>query len=221
MPEDQNPALPLDSAENYAYFTLPMALNYQRNAYTLWQSAQQTYADPATRDIFTPAAAAAMPTDTLRQKLLKHKLALQPNKQPVIWQTLCTSFTAHFQGDIRTLFSGHNHSVQAIKQYITTHKKAFPYLGGDKILNYWLYVMQAYTDLTYPDRHLITVAPDTHVIQASVRLGLLTPEEAARPDVRPLTAARWSALLSGTTLSPIDVHTPLWLWSRGKFTAQL
>ncbi len=35
MPEDSNPHLNKDSLENYLYFTLPMALNYQRNSYTL------------------------------------------------------------------------------------------------------------------------------------------------------------------------------------------
>ena len=31
MPEDANPNLEKASLENYLYFTLPMALNYQRN----------------------------------------------------------------------------------------------------------------------------------------------------------------------------------------------
>ena len=37
MPEDSNPHLNKDSLENYLYYTLPMALNYQRNSYTLWE----------------------------------------------------------------------------------------------------------------------------------------------------------------------------------------
>ncbi len=39
MPEDENPGFSKDSMENYLYFTLPMALNYQRNSYTLWEAA--------------------------------------------------------------------------------------------------------------------------------------------------------------------------------------
>lgn len=39
MPEDENPALDKLSKENYLYFTLPMALNYRRNSYTLWECA--------------------------------------------------------------------------------------------------------------------------------------------------------------------------------------
>lgn len=38
MPEDENPALDKSSKENYLYFTLPMALNDQRNSYMLWNA---------------------------------------------------------------------------------------------------------------------------------------------------------------------------------------
>ena len=43
MPEDVNPVFEKETLENYLYFTLPMALNYQRNSYTLWENALKTY----------------------------------------------------------------------------------------------------------------------------------------------------------------------------------
>lgn len=54
MPEDANPHFESSSLENYLYFTLPMALNYQRNSYTLWESALKTYTDEETRFVFDP-----------------------------------------------------------------------------------------------------------------------------------------------------------------------
>ena len=45
MPEDSNPHLSKQSIENYNYYTLPMSLNYQRNSYKLWESANQTWND--------------------------------------------------------------------------------------------------------------------------------------------------------------------------------
>ena len=51
MPEDSNPGFPRGSKENYTYFTLPMALNYQRNSYKLWEAAAATSSDPATADV--------------------------------------------------------------------------------------------------------------------------------------------------------------------------
>jgi len=45
MPEDENPGLEKYSLQNYMYFTLPMALNYQRNSYVLWECANRMYKD--------------------------------------------------------------------------------------------------------------------------------------------------------------------------------
>lgn len=221
MPEDENPGLAKSSACSYAYFTLPMALNYQRNSYTLWQNANHSYRDTETQVIFSPKAVKKLEPAVLRALLTKYKVALQPNKQPAIWQTLCTTFTDMFEGDIRNLFSYCGYSAQKTKQYLQQHKKLFPYLCGAKICNYWLYVMQNYTDLRFSDREAISVAPDTHVIQASLKLGLITQEQALKADVQTVVAARWEALLKGTGLQPIDVHTPLWLWSRSKFNIKL
>lgn len=89
MPEDENPALNRSTKENYLYFTLPMALNYQRNSYMLWEGANKAYKDIDTADIFDTKAVVTMDEQQLREKLLKYKVALQPNKQPIIWITLC------------------------------------------------------------------------------------------------------------------------------------
>jgi hypothetical protein len=85
-------------------------------------------------------------------------------------------------------------------------------------LNYWLYVLGDYTGFQFKNRQHITIAPDTHVIQASVKLGLITESEVTRGDIREYVAIKWADLLKDTEIMPIDVHTPLWLWSRGGFT---
>lgn len=221
MPEDENPALDISSKENCLYFTLPMALNYQRNSYTLWECAHKTYRDADTTDVFVPKAVIEMDEQKLQEKLLKYKVALQPNKQPIIWKTICETIERDFAGDVRRLFRDNDYSVAKIKKHIATHKQDFPYLGGNKICNYWLYVMEQYTDVRFADRENITVAPDTHVIQASERLGVITPEEAGLSNVQEIVASRWQEILKGTDLVPIDVHTPMWLWSRGKFRVEI
>jgi hypothetical protein len=221
MPEDENPLLEKSAKENYLYFTLPMALNYQRNSYTLWECANKTYRDTDTADVFNTKAVVAMQEQELRDKLLKYKVALQPNKQPVIWRTICETIENDFSGDIRVLFIENDYSVQKIKAYIAKNKKKFPYLGGNKICNYWLYVMEQYTDVKFIDRENITVAPDTHVIQASERLGVISAEELLQGNVQEIVANRWQEILKGRDLVPIDVHTPMWLWSRGKFSVEI
>ena len=97
------------------------------------------------------------------------------------------------------------------------NKKMFPYLSGAKIMNYWLYVIEQYTDAVFTDREHISVAVDTHVLQASIKLELIKPEDAENPNIRPIVSELWATVLEGTGLLPIDIHTPLWLWSRGGF----
>lgn len=219
MPEHENPGLPKDSKENYLYFTLPMALNYQRNSYVLWECANKLYREVP--KMFDCGTVISMPEKELRETLVQYKVALQPNKQPEIWKTLCNTFGERFDGDVRKFFWDRELKAAAVKDYIRENKKSFPYLGGNKICNYWLYVMEQYTDAKFSDREQITVAPDTHVIQASTKLGVITAEEEKSSDVQRKLAERWSELLKGTEWEPIDVHTPMWLWSRGKFAVDI
>lgn len=217
MPEDENPHLDKNSKENYMYFTLPMALNYQRNSYVLWECANEMYHDEKSKAVFDSNKVCSMPEELLRNHLVEYKVALQPNKQPLIWKRICKTIEEDLEGDIRNLFAMNDYSVKQIKEYIARNKKKFPYLGGNKICNYWLYVLEQYTDVQFADRENITVAPDTHVIQASTRLGVISEEEAMQGNVQMIVADRWRELLARTKWSPIDVHTPMWLWSRGKF----
>ena len=221
MPEDENPHLPKDSCGNYMYFTLPMALNYQRNSYVLWECAHRMYNDTEARTVFNSREVCSMSEEQLREHLVRYKVALQPNKQPLIWKKLCETIEHKLDGDIRNLFVWNDFSVRKIKTYIQQNKKDFPYLGGNKICNYWLHVMEQYTDVVFTDRENITVAPDTHVIQASQKLGLISQTEAQVSNVQLLLAQKWSDLLQGTELVPIDIHTPMWLWSHGKFKIEI
>ena len=217
IPEDANPRLDKGSDENYLYFTLPMELNYQRNSYRLWESSEKTYHDPETMDVFCPESVVEMQLEVLRNKLLQYKVALQPNKHPEIRARLCHTFFEDFYGSVKQFFSAHDFSVEKIKMYMLANKKKFPYLSGAKIMNYWLYVMEQYTDAKFIDREHITIDPDTHVLQASVKLGLVRSEDITKPNARQVVSNIWSDLLTGTGIHPIDIHTPLWLWSRGGF----
>lgn len=217
MPEDANPGLAKGCSENYLYFSLPMALNYQRDSHKLWKSALLTYQDTDTDSVFYPQAVASMDENTLREKLLKHKLALQSNRHPQIWRCLCETIYYEWNGDIRNLFQENDNDVLKIKQYMTSNKKKYPYLSGPKIMNYWLYVMGNYTNLKLKNTGAISIAPDTHVIQATRKLGLIQNVNIEDHNLREIVAALWEEILLDTEFSPIDIHTPLWLWSRSGF----
>lgn len=100
--------------------------------------------------------------------MLKHKVALQPNKHVATWLALCKTLQRDFEGDVRNLFTTCKWDIPTILHYMQKeHKKDFPYLCGPKICNYWLYVISTYTDAKLTGKEYLSIAPDTHVIQAS------------------------------------------------------
>lgn len=218
MPEDANPNLDLSSKENYLYFTLPMALNYQRNSYTLWEATLKTYNDETTNFVFNPKLCLEKEFSEVQRALTKYKVALQKDKQTKIWLDLCKTFVELYDGDIRKIFTEFDNDVKKIRNFIQKeNRKKFPYLAGTKICNYWLYVIYQYTDKVYKNIEDLTVAPDTHVCKATYKLGLITQEEFESNNVQLIVINRWQELFKGTKYHPIDIHTPLWLWSRNGF----
>lgn len=218
MPEDSNPGLPLGSRENYLYFTLPMALNYQRDSYALWRSAKSCFLDEESRFVFFPDKVVNASEERLRDSLLKHKVALQPMRHVKTWRILCETLARSAESDVRNLIGSCGKSVANMSMLMQKRRREdYPCLKGPKIFNYWLYVLTQYTDLELEDRSAISVAPDTHVVKASIRLGVVGAGDLDGRETSLVVAEAWRSLLADSGLAPIDVHTPLWLWSRGGF----
>lgn len=94
---------------------------------------------------------------------MAHKIALQPNKHPLIWSKIAASL--HQNGGTLQLIQNHKSSIAEPRNYVQkTHKPNFPYLSGPKIFNYWLFVMEAYCGVKWIDREEISIAPDTHIL---------------------------------------------------------
>lgn len=216
MPEDALiPVVP--PIELPETITLGMSLNYQRNSYALWTSIARLYADEESRWTLSPLSCQAAEIDRLASVLLRYRVALQPNKHPQIWWKVASSI-AKFGGSMNLISLAGNEVARVRDLICGAEKKGFPYLSGPKIFNYWLYVMEQYAGVKWIDRHEISVAPDTHVIKASVFLGLVDESSLEGSELdRHRVAQAWRDLLDGSGLVPIDIHTPLWLWSRAGF----
>ncbi|MET3292331.1 UNVERIFIED_CONTAM: hypothetical protein ABID98_004901 [Brevibacillus sp. OAP136] len=221
MPEDVLCGLvPQDELPDV--LTLGMSLNYQRNAYVLWKSIADTYRDEGSRWVFVPKEAAKAERDVLCKALLRNRVALQPNRHPEIWQRVAQGIVqSSAQGNVAGLIESAGCDIARLKTIVQQERKRdFPYLSGQKIFNYWLYVLETYAGVCWKSRELITVAPDTHILKATVQLGLCSPDilRGAAED-RQVAADAWERALSGSRWAPIDIHTPLWLWSRAGFPA--
>ncbi|MBM2821249.1 MAG: hypothetical protein HW405_1009 [Candidatus Berkelbacteria bacterium] len=220
MPEDSNPRN-FNTKENRAsYFTLPMSLNYQRDSYKLWQSALKTYQDNDTKTVFDVSEASRMSNEKLRGKLTKYKLALQPNKHVQTWQTISKTIFENW-GNVENLLEGCQFDFLKLRQMITKDfKKGFPYLSGPKIFNYWSFIIQEYGGVKLKKSQFIEIAPDTHIIKCSIKLGVISQEESEKLS-RDQISERWRKTLDGSAINPIDMHPPLWFWSKNNFIFKL
>lgn len=221
MPEDSNPGVgKMDKETRLAYFTLPMSLNYQRDSYKLWQAALKTFQDSETKDVFDIACVIKLDTDDLRKKLLKHRLALQPNKHINTWQTISNTVYKNW-GSLSNLIDNSEEDFLKIKNIMQKdHKKGFPYISGIKIFNYWSFVLKTYGGINLKNSQYIDIAPDTHITKCSVRLGVITDKD-ANSLTKEEISKRWRVILDGSDINPIDMHPPLWFWSRNGFIFQL
>lgn len=221
MPEDSNPGFSEKEKElRLAYFTLPMALNYQRNSYSLWESALKTYEDKETRQVFDVSKVIQLDAELLKKYLTKYKLALQPNKQTATWKTISKTVHDNF-GSFQKLIETNNRDYLMLRETVQGRlKKGFPYLSGPKIFNYWSFILRTYGKVELKNAEYIEIAPDTHITQCSVLLGVITKEESERLS-KDKISEKWRAALSGSGINPIDMHPPLWFWSRNGFLFKL
>ncbi len=212
-----NPDLPLGSRENYLYFTLPVCINFQRNSPALWAAALATWEDEVTRYVFYPEQLAERPMQQIRADLAKHKLALQPNKHTLIWTTIARTLHEHYLDDPRKIIEeAEGDAGKLIYLLQKTYRKRFPYLSGPKLSNYWPFILSLYTDAHFTNPQEISIIPDTHVLQSSIRLGL------SDASTTPLQVeALWRELLKGSGINPSQVHPALWYWSRNKFRPEV
>lgn len=100
------------------------------------------------------------------------------------------------------------------------HKKGFPYLSGPKIFNYWSFILGEYCSVNFTNKQYIEIAPDTHITKCSVKLGIITLKEAVTLS-RDEISERWRQALAGSNITPIEMHAPLWFWSKNDFMYSL
>lgn len=221
MPEDSSPGFTdKDTEIRLAYFSLPMALNYQRNSYKLWESALKTFNDKESRIVFEVDKASKLPIEELRQLLIKYKLALQPNKHIATWQKISQTVSDNW-GSFEGLMEASNYDFQKLRRIVQREfKKGFPYLSGPKIFNYWCFILNSYCNANLKNAEYIDIAPDTHITKCSVILGVISGKEANTLSKEEISE-RWREVLQGSGINPIDMHPPLWFWSRNGFIYKL
>lgn len=209
------PAFPSDEAQ-LVYYTLPMSLNYRRPSHQLWAAAKATFLDPETYNVFDVASVENTDENELRTLLVKHRLAMQPQRHILNWSTIAS--TVHQEwGSVGGLLEAADYDFLQLKQTVQkTHKRSFPYLSGPKLFNFWCFTLVNYCDVDLHNKEYIDIAVDSHIRRGSAVLGLVSAEEASSLPAEHI-AKRWRTALAGSDIAPTDLVVPLWYWSRDKF----
>jgi len=211
---EEHPGLPKHSRENYLYFTLAPALNYQRRSEQLWRAAAATYSDPTTRFVYEPHLVCETSSDELRAALTTHALATRPIRHTDTWRRLCDTLVSRYSGDPRVFLEDREWDVLKVLETLKSDRKLFPVLAGPKMSNYWLFIVSRFTDAKLRNIQEISIIADIHVRRASAYLGIV--DDAAGYTTERL-ADVWRIGLQGSGMSPSQLHGPLWLWSRAGF----
>jgi len=212
-----HPELDKNDRLNYIYFTLPVSINFQRSSPAMWAAAFNTYNDPETNYLFYPEKVVGTSRDKVQSDLIKHKLGLQRNKHTDIWIAISKGLNKHFKNDPRELIKAGNNDVEEILKLIRVDlKDDFPFLRGLKLSNYWLYILTKFTDVKLTSLNKISIIPDTHIIQSTVKLGICDDKADAQDVVD-----EWFKLVEGTEIVPVEMHSILWNWSRNNFLPEV
>jgi hypothetical protein len=219
MPEDVHPEFMHDE-ERLTYFTLPMALNYQRNSYALREAATKTYEDKETKRVFDIDQSAKALSADLQQAFAAFNNPSIDHRLVKIVFAIVDRVAICLLGCSAILYLP-NYDFLQLQQFVQKdYKKWFPYLSGPKIFHYWSYILGEYCDIVLTNKEYIEIAPDTHVLQCSVKLWVLT-EDGASSLSRDQISQRRREKLAWSGINPIDMHSPLWFWSRNGFAYEL
>ncbi|WP_207231392.1 hypothetical protein [Methanofollis fontis] len=230
MPEDRPPAgVEVGSIEHILFLTLTVSIDYQRDAYALWESARHTHEDPETRYLFEPRALHETPQAQVFADLKKHGLSKKHSADTNIWRTVGISFFKKWGGDPRNFLADCGYDGPTVLRRLKEDRHPFngreapdfPFLRGDKIGPLWLRMLRdnaGLDTLTHLER--VPIPVDIHVARASLCLGVVRGTYEGRlEDIFEAIRQAWAESVRGyeagdRPMVALDIDEPLWHLSR-------
>lgn len=221
LPESKPPSdVERGSYEHVMFLTLTVALDYQRSANDLWNSARITFEDQMTKWVFSPQEVAKRNHDELVTSLAKYKLSKKKEKDAKIWQTVATSFLELFGGDPRKLFEKYDYDApQIFHSMRTIYGKKFPYLAGStgtsKILSLWIRILHDEANIEFKNLNDVPLPIDIHTARSTITTGCLAGVfDGPFSGLVEQTKKAWIEACKGTSYYPLQIDEPLWNLSR-------
>ncbi len=230
MPEDKPPAgVEISSLEHILFLTLTVAIDYQRDANTLWESARRTYEDPVTRYLFNPKALHEAPVMQVVNDMRKYGLSKKPQKDAYIWRTIGISFHKKWNGDPRNFLEDCGYDGPTVlkrlkeDQHLFNNRNVpdFPYLRGDKIGPLWIRMLRDNVNISHiQNLESVPIPVDIHIARASMCLGVVKGTyEGGLTDIFSSIRDVWAQSVKGHRINDrpmiaLDVDEPLWHLSK-------
>jgi hypothetical protein len=226
MPEDILPmGMRRGSPEHLLFITLTVAIDYQRDAEQLWESARKTFEDPETRYLFDPESIYKTPLEKIKDDMQKYKLSKKPEKDSKIWKTLGTTFYKKWGGNPLNLLEDCGWDsvtiLKRLKDKDENKKTYYPYLSGPKIGPLWLRMLRDNVGiLQLRNLEKVTIPVDIHVARATLTPGVIRGEYRCKlNELREHIRNVWFESVKGLRVKnremiALDVDEPLWHLSR-------
>jgi hypothetical protein len=160
----------------------------------------------------------AIGTGRCGTKFLAKVIELEPGISSVHERNpINETFHRYYHDDPRHFLAEYQFDVPRVIHALQREKKHFfPYLGGLKLSNYWLFILSEFTELELQQTHEISIIPDTHVVKSTIELGLLSGNPS------PLQVEQvWRQALKELGVPPGEMHAALWRWSRNRFSPSI
>ena len=230
MPENLLPrGVRRGSTEHQLFITLTVAIDYQRDANTLWELSRKTFEDSETRYLFEPDQLHLNTPQNIIKDMQKHGLSKKPHKDAYIWRTVGITIFKKWGGEpTKFMESCEWDCIQILERlksdtHLYNRKLVadYPYLRGDKIGPLWLRMMRdnvGIDNLLRLDQ--VPIPVDIHVARASLATGLVRGRFKGRlNDVFDNIRKAWFLSVDGLRaddrpMVALDVDEPLWHLSK-------
>lgn len=230
MPEDEPPqGVIRGSTEHLCFISLTVAIDYMRDAPTLWNNSRATYSDPETKYLFCPRELEQSSFEKVVKDMQKHGLSKKPERDAKIWYTLGNSFSIKWGGDPLNFIKNCDWDVTKILEalYANRHFSKgtlipdFPNLRGPKIGPLWIRMLRdnvGITELVNLDK--VPLPVDIHIARATLTTGVLKGRyvgnlERIFPEIRAVWSESVKGLpIKGRTMIALDIDEPLWHLSK-------
>ena len=218
------------SLQHILFLTFTVAIDYMRDAHSLWRSALIALDDPETSYLFDPARLARMTDDQVLASMEKHELIGRSGKRDAkFWRTIGTTLWGEYRGDPRVFMADCDWDAPTILRRLRHDRHPagsdtaydFPLLRGKKIGPLWLRIMRDNAEMTQiKNMDNVPLPVDVHTARATLTTGVIrgTYSGTLSGLFQPIRDA-WSAAVrdlhaGSKSMIALDIDAPLWTLSK-------